>query len=135
MLSHSPVTIHDQKLSHRRNTSLKVEQIMLVGVGRGGGGEQSIHFHTARLRSEVQPLPFHIPYLISLPKRTPLTYIIHQKIVTPSFSLKIRRRQNNIPTTFLSLIFFVWPKIYVQFVPPFLILVFKWAVSLYLVSL
>ena len=109
----SPYTI--RHLSHTRNTSLKVDQIMLVGVGRGGGGRQSIHFHITRLRSEVQPLPFHIPCLISLPKRYPFDIHNAPKNCNSFLFLKDKANANANARNLCS-------------VCATLILVFKWAV-------
>ena len=96
--------------------------------GRGGGGSNQYIFTTldSVRRFNLHLFASHALYLYQ--NGTPLIYIIHQKIVTPSYSLKIRQMQNNIPYAIRSF-FFVWPKIYAQFVPPLLILVFKWAVS------
>ena len=48
---------------------------MDLGDG-GGGGESSTTVYTGRLRPEVQPLPFHIPFFMKKVSLSPFVFLL-----------------------------------------------------------
>ena len=120
----SPCTI--KHLSHTRTTSVEVEQISnSCRVGEEGTEYIFTSLDSAQ-RLNLYLCIFHVLYLHR--RGTCLICIIHQKLVTPSYSLKISQTQNNIPYAIRSF-YLIFGKKFMQFVSPFLILVFKEAVS------